>query len=136
MNQNITTEAVPRRRFLRGAAATGLVVTGVAAGAGSTAAQNRQRLDIDASNIDEGVIVIENVSVLSGIDVDVGDITVEVLSRNESITLNVLSFNEDSGVIEVEVTDSLNNLLQDGVVRVVVSILSDDTRFVGRDVVR
>lgn len=132
--EDVSRREVSRRTVLKTSAAVGAATTGIAAFGGTAAAQQRQ-LEIDASDIGEGLIVIQNVEILENVDVTVEDITVRV----QDINVEVLTFEETTiegdqvGLINVEVTDSLNNILNRNTVNVLVQILSGTGRFVGRD---
>lgn len=119
-----------RRNVLKGAAATGVAATGLGAVGGSASAQQDRirRLNVQDVNVQGGLINV-NVSnvnilrdfddivvtviggdVLSDIDIDIGEI-------------NILRFEDEVNVIrDVEVT--VQNVLNDNVVQVVIAVLS------------
>ena len=125
------TENPTRRTFVKGVAATGTAATGVASLAGSTTAQ--QNIDVNADNlVTEGLINVQNVQA----DI-IDDITVEdvnVIIQNIDVTVQDIEILEGGINILVDIDES--EVLSRNVVNVVVQILTDSGRLVGRDQIR
>ena len=124
------TEKQSRRTFVKGVAATGTAATGLAAFGGQATAQ--QNIDVDASQLAEGLIVVQNVQADIIDDITVQDINVIV----QNIDVTVQNIEILQGGINVFVDIDESEVLSRNVVNVVVQILTDNGRLVGRDQIR
>lgn len=113
-----------RRKFVKGAAATGVAATGVGAFGGQAAAQN---VDVDASQLfSDSLIVVNlnNVDILNNVDVDalvnLQNIDVDVTVQNIEVTgvegdvireLEITVQNVDVSVIDRSVVNVLVTVL-------------------------
>lgn len=111
-----------RRTFMKGAAATGLAVTGLGAFGGSAAAQQNIR-SLNVSLTEQNGLLNVNISNVNALNnVNVEDIVVTVIGGDvlSNITVDVKNID-----VDVTVKNVLTDFLNDSVVQVAVVALSD-----------
>lgn len=126
-----TESEASRRTFIKGAAATGATVTGLSVFGGSAAAGGSETdgdLNLDVSDVANGLIVVKNVNVLNGLNVNVSDIDVTI----GDVSVDVLNFNQLTGDITLDITDNVRNILNNNTTVVNVAILCGDTTIIGK----
>ena len=136
MSEKNQSDSTLRRTFMKGAAATGVAATGLGAFSGSAAAQQNVRnlnvRDVQAAGDSLLQVQVQNPNVLNNIDVDIDDVVVTVIGGDvrEVVTVNVEDITFEDRVINVELENVLQditvqNFLNDNVVQVIVTALSD-----------
>ncbi|WP_336363177.1 hypothetical protein [Halalkalicoccus salilacus] len=115
-DQNKPDEA--RRTFMKGAAATGVAATGLGIFSGGAVAQQENIRNLNVNLTRQGGLLnvnVQNVNVLNNVNVE--DIVVTVIGGD---VLSDIEVNIDDVTVNL-----LNNLLNDSVVQVAVVALSD-----------
>ena len=136
MSEKNQSDSTLRRTFMKGAAATGVAATGLGAFSGSAAAQENVRnlnvRDVQAAGDSLLQVQVQNLNVLNNIDVDIDDVVVTVIGGDvrDVVTVNVEDITFEDRVINVELVNVLEDitvqdLLNDNVVQVIVTALSD-----------
>lgn len=136
MSEKNQPDSTLRRTFMKGAAATGVAATGLGAFSGSAAAQQNVRnlnvRDVQAAGGSVLQVQVQNVNVLNNIDVDIDDVVVTVIGGDvrDVVTVNLEDITFEDRVINVELENVLQDitvqdLLNDNVVQVIVTALSD-----------
>lgn len=136
MSEKNQSDSTLRRTFMKGAAATGVAATGLGAFSGSAAAQQNVRnlnvRDVQAAGGSVLQVQVQNVNVLNNIDVDIDDVVVTVIGGDvrDVVTVNLEDITFEDRVINVELENVLQDitvqdLLNDNVVQVIVTALSD-----------
>lgn len=136
MSEKNQSDSTLRRTFMKGAAATGVAATGLGAFSGSAVAQQNVRnlnvRDVQAAGDSLLQVQVQNPNVLNNIDVDIDDVVVTVIGGDvrDVVTVNVEDITFEDRVINVELENVLQditvqNFLNDNVVQVIVTALSD-----------
>lgn len=113
-------EDVDRRTFVKGAAATGVAATGLGAVGGTAAAQqNIKNLNVQISG---GLVNISNINALQ--NVEVSDVAVTVIGGDVDVDVEDIANDLDIDAENIQVVN-VEDVLNDSVVQVAVSVLSD-----------